>query len=1801
MIKILVIDDKKDNLVTVKALLKQLEPEYEVLTAQSGIEGIKLAKSKQPDTILLDVQMPIMDGYEVCRRLRADKTTDRIPIVFLTAVKISLDYRIKGLEMGGDSYLIKPVDSAELLATLHAMLRIKKAEDERLHQYKDIVSSSTDMLALLDKQFTYLTVNQAYLDAFDKKSNEVVGHKPSEIFGDEYFETVIKPRGQRCLFGETVNFQTWIDFPAYEKKRFMDVTYSPYIDDNNKIEGFVVNGRDITDRKLAEEALKLSEEKYRGIFDESVTAIYLFDAQKNFVDSNQAGLNLLGYSRDELLKMSIPEVDADPETVLAAHQQLLAGDRIINYEHRLKRKDGSIITVLNNSKPVVDVDGNVVGIQSTLINITERKQAEVALRKNEEKWRSLTENSPNHIILLDMDYKIRFINHTVPDLTKEQVIGKPVFDFVPSDYHHVALECFKRIIQSGKTDRYETQYITVDGKTLFFDVRVSPLMDSDGNIINLISSSTDVTERKQAEDHIQYLNNVLMAIRDINQLIVTEKDQLKLQQTSCEILNQNKDYDLVWIGLVEEGTKNVLPTAQAGLDKDYIKSVKITWDDSKTGRGPTGTAIKTKKPFVMRDIAGDPRYDPWRDEAMKRGYSSSIAVPLVHENRVFGALNIYTARSDIFNEEEISLLVEVCQDIAFAIHSIELEEKRKQAVKELQVSEKKYKQLIDNAYEGIYIAQDGMLVFANPMANKIMGYNNEELFSNPFTDFIHPDDQKLVYENYVKRLKGEKVPDNYTFRIIDKKGRIKWLSIHSIMIEWDGKPATLNFSSNITKQLQAENALHESEKKFRSVVESSPMGMHMYHLESDGRLVFVGANNAADRILGVDNNRFIGKTIEEAFPPLIATELPNRYRLAAAKGESWSTEQVIYEDEKIAGVFEVYAFQTEPNKMVAMFNDVTKRKQIEETLLESEERYHSLSEAAFEAIFISEKGICLEQNIVAEKMFGYTSSEAVGRYGTEWIIPTDRQLVMNNMLSGNEGPYETTALRKDGTTFPCEIQARMMHYKGREVRVTALNDITKRKQAEKELKKFNKIIETTTQSVIVTDLEGKILYINPGYFVFSGFKEEETIGKSMFQFTSKEGADKLQNEIVPALINTGNWHGEMEVIKKDKRIVLVELICSLLTDNQGNPESLVAVFTDITERKRVENELKESEELNKSIAETAGDAIISINDDGNILSWNKAAERSFGYSSSEMVNRDLSLIIPAQFIDGHHSALKRLKNRGKEKLIGQTIELTALRKDGTEFPVELSLSSWKKDNNKYFVSILRDITERKLAEKEITMLAHALKSINECVSITDLQDTILFVNQSFVDTYGYQEDELIGKNINIIRSPNNPPDIVESILSDTIRDGWSGELINRRKDGTDFPVQISTTAIRDADNRVIALIGVANDITERKLAEEALQESEKKFRDVIEQSNDGIYVLQGDRFVFINHRFTEITGFVLEEISSKDFDFNTLVAEEGLHVLEKREELRKQGEEIPSRYIFKAIRKDGQKRDMEVSVTLVDWQGKPATLGVVNDVTKRIQTQLKLEKALEDAKQGIKVKSQFMANMSHEIRTPLNTILGFTDLIEESTRHVIGEEEKKFFRVISSSGQRLMHTVHEILDISQIDAGTYTVKIENYNLVPMIQEIVDGMQIRAQEKQLLLTFHSTRKKVIIRADRDGISQTIINIIDNAIKYTEKGEITVGLRQKSKCAILTIQDTGIGMSQEYLEKIYEAFTQESEGYTKKYQGIGLGMAIVKGHLDMNQVDIDVDSTKGKGTIFTLTFPDPHTISYEQVKSKNDEDS
>lgn len=264
-----------------------------------------------------------------------------------------------------------------------------------------------------------------------------------------------------------------------------------------------------------------------------------------------------------------------------------------------------------------------------------------------------------------------------------------------------------------------------------------------------------------------------------------------------------------------------------------------------------------------------------------------------------------------------------------------------------------------------------------------------------------------------------------------------------------------------------------------------------------------------------------------------------------------------------------------------------------------------------------------------------------------------------------------------------------------------------------------------------------------------------------------------------------------------------------------------------------------------------------------------------------------------------------------------------------------------------------------------------------------------------------------------------------------------------------------------------------------------------------------------------------------------------------------------------------------------------------------NIMTKNLrESRRNIEEALRRAEKADKVKTLFLENMSHEIRTPLNAILGFTDLIRRSTQHLLNPEEQTFFDTIKRSGERLMHTIHEILDISQIESGTLELDPKTLDLKKLLQDIVQDFQHTAKDKDLELLYSPSVDRALIVADKHCITQALTSLIDNALKYTEKGSVDVTITSKNREIIVTIKDTGIGMSPKYLKRLYEVFSQESTGYTKKYQGVGLGLALTKRYLDINDVRITVRSKKGEGTIFILTFKPAERVCHSN-NTTNDE--
>lgn len=490
-----------------------------------------------------------------------------------------------------------------------------------------------------------------------------------------------------------------------------------------------------------------------------------------------------------------------------------------------------------------------------------------------------------------------------------------------------------------------------------------------------------------------------------------------------------------------------------------------------------------------------------------------------------------------------------------------------------------------------------------------------------------------------------------------------------------------------------------------------------------------------------------------------------------------------------------------------------------------------------------------------------------------------------------------------------------------------------------------------------------------------------------------------------------------------------------------------------TEKKKFEDDLEESDCYRKLI-EFSPDAI-AVHCEGKFVYVNGAGLKLIGAENQEQLLGKSVLDIL------HPDYRESVKERMIQTLRGENnplIEEKFVRLDGKIIDVEVAGIAITYMNKPAVQVVVRDVTERNKFHKERQTLAHALESINECVTITDENNRIVFVNDAFQQTYGYHSEEVVGKDIDMLLADSGLSKINEKVRESTIAGSWKGELLNKKKNGDVFPIHLSTSVVKGNKGEPFALIGVATDVTELKRSREELIKAKEK-----------------------------------AEISDK-------------------------------------------------------------------------------------------LKTEFLAQMSHEIRTPINITINYSDIIKEELKENITPELNKYFDGIKSAGERLLRTIELILNVSEMQVGSYQPKWKVLDLGADVFENMLGVyKAQANIKGIKLTLRNELPAALIYADHFSVLQIFNNLIENAIKFTDKGAIEILIQNNIKSELeVIISDTGIGISEDFMNHIFKPFMQEERGYSRSYEGNGIGLFLVKMYCNLNFASVSVTSKKGVGSKFKVTF-------------------
>jgi len=449
----------------------------------------------------------------------------------------------------------------------------------------------------------------------------------------------------------------------------------------------------------------------------------------------------------------------------------------------------------------------------------------------------------------------------------------------------------------------------------------------------------DITERKQTEDKLRHVARLYALLSQINQAIVRTREQDELFRTICQVAIKFGQFRMAWVGLTDEADDRVKPVTHAGQEDGYLDQILITTGDMPTGDGPTGSAFREGEIMTSYDIATEPRMLPWRDEALKRGYRSSAAVPFRRNGKPVGTLNLYATESGFFTADERKLLQEIGKDISFALDAMASETERKKAEEALRESEERFKLSMEATSDGLWdwnVKTDE--AYFSPGYYRMLGYEVGAFPAegNAWKDLIHPDDREHALRANFDCIEGRRELFEVECRMKARNGEWRWILSRGKCIARDEQGRALRLVGthvDVTERKRAEEALRESEAKYYNLFEETACGFALYQIvrDDDGKpvdYITLEVNREFERLLNVKKENVIGKRAYETTPNL-DKEWLNIFSQVAFSGQPYRYEQYAANVDKW---FEGSAFSSRPGFFAATFVDITERKRAEEAL-----------------------------------------------------------------------------------------------------------------------------------------------------------------------------------------------------------------------------------------------------------------------------------------------------------------------------------------------------------------------------------------------------------------------------------------------------------------------------------------------------------------------------------------------------------------------------------------------------------------------------------------------------------------------------------------------------------------------------------------------------------------------------------------------------------------------------------------------------------------------------------------------------
>jgi len=1522
--------------------------------------------------------------------------------------------------------------------------------------------------------------------------------------------------------------------------------------------------REVGERKQAQEALQRSERYYRSLVEKSFDFVSILNADGSQRYISPSVERIAGYKASELIDKNPFELmnhDDALEVTKAFSLIVQEPGHEEHVEYRIRHKDGSTRYLEAVGKNLLD-DPAVQGVVVNTRDVTERKQAELEKKRSEEYFSELFKNAHDLIFVVGEDRLIKFVNSAIEPMLGykvEEIMGQDAFDPVhPDDVHKIT----ESQMEADQPQTMEIRVRHKNGSWRWHEATATDLFDHPA-VMGLVINARDITDRKLAEEILraekEFTENTLNSLADIFYVLAVDGRVLRWNKACNRVLGYSDEElsSMTVFDFFEEEDQQrqygffqtLLQKGQAGIEGDII---------TKNGR----------------------------------------RIP-------------YNFHSTLLTDQEGNH-VGVCgvgRDIT----------ERKEAEEALLKSEEKFRSIADAAMDAVLsIDEGGHIYYLNAAGERMFGYTSQEVTGKEMHTILMPERFREVFRQGMEAFRamgeGQFLGETHEFPALRKDGTefLAEVSISTYQVEDNAHYVAI--VRDITERKRIEEALRESEEKFRSLIENA-MDIIVI-LDNEGRVTYVSPS--VKRIAGYEVDDLIGKNVFD----LIHEKDLERALAAFERGtgrpggmEHLDLSFLHNDGSWIMLELTAYTLLDEPSVGGVVINarDITERKRMEEFLKESEEQYRDLVENINDVIFrVDTSSVITYISPAIEKIGGYTPVELVGHPFIDYVHPDDLPGLLESMqrtLEGELEPYEYRVFDKQGKAVYVRTSSRPVVKQGQITGIAGvLTDISERKRAEMAIReseeRYRDLVENINDVIFRVDTSSVVTYISPAIEGISGYTAKEVIGQSVTDFIHPDDLPELLTDFQETLEGRlpGTQPLEFRVLDKDGSIKHVRTSNRALMKD-GRITGFSGVMTEITERVKAAEALKESEEKFRLLSEQSMIGIFIIQDDA-IKYVNQAACDIFEYTIEEVLKWEL--IEYAKLI--HPDDLAHVVDQVRKKQLGEkdadaNYACRINTKSGKTKWIEVYSKSILYEGRLADLVTLTDITERKHIEEELKRKEEHFRSLIENAS-----DVIVAINQEGIVSYisssvervlGYKPEEVLDDVGFALIHPDDlqkAAEIFKQIVDDPGKT-YSIELRVRHKDGSWRDIEINVKNHLDHPS-VKAIVAIYRDITDRKLMRERLE------------SINHLFLSLGADLIANMERIVEAARYILGGVMAtysrtekRRFSIlSTAPGEDGLIFTERPEDYAcfekvSQGMDEPLHIQDLEDSEYGEKDPLVAKYGLKSYLGYPVKtrqgvtgcLGIFFkepresshddlEIMGMLARSLSVEEERLSREESLK---DFIDIASHELRHPITLMKGYALTIRDNEDKIDASAKKNFLGIINEAADRLSMLVKELLDVSRIEKGRFSIDRQNTRLKPLLDRAVEEMHEKGCENPFHLSL--SEEVSIWSVDPEKLIGVLVILMDNAASHSpNNSDIEVMAEPSDGALLVSVLDRGKGVPEKDRELIFERFYQVEDALHHSSTGMGLGLYIAKEIVEGHGGKIWCEPREGGGSAFRFTI-------------------